>query len=185
VKRSRRRALNGLAFVSLLLFLVAIVLSIRSRAAADEIGWGWSNERYYLSVDCWRGEIGIHRFFDVDNPPHTSGSYFHVEKWGAGNTLQAMQVLGQTMNGSPDSGCAIQFSGFGFYRFKLDSGGYLINMFIPLWAVMLGSAPLPAYWLIRRIRIHARPGHCPKCGYDLRATPDRCPECGKIPETAI
>jgi hypothetical protein len=45
------------------------------------------------------------------------------------------------------------------------------------WVIALLLALTPTLWLLRRRR-HRAAGHCPHCGYDLRATPDRCPECG-------
>jgi hypothetical protein len=58
---------------------------------------------------------------------------------------------------------------------------------LPLAAVVLGSAVMPAILgisVIRRRRRLDRSGGarpCLACGYDLRATPDRCPECGAVP----
>jgi hypothetical protein len=44
---------------------------------------------------------------------------------------------------------------------------------------LLVSALWCARQCVHRTRKHI--GHCPTCGYDLRATPDRCPECGAVP----
>jgi hypothetical protein len=58
---------------------------------------------------------------------------------------------------------------------------------IPLWFVGALFAVLPLYraasrWTrARRTGSRLAAGHCPRCGYDLRATPGRCPECGHLP----
>ena len=54
------------------------------------------------------------------------------------------------------------------------------DVFVPYWSLVAATAALPlargAGALRRRAR--RRSGACPGCGYDLRATPGRCPECG-------
>lgn len=70
---------------------------------------------------------------------------------------------------------------FGFLWFYAARPGGSVErvLHVPDWAVVLAAAVLPvgraARWSLRR---RPRPGLCPQCGYDLRATPERCPECG-------
>lgn len=49
---------------------------------------------------------------------------------------------------------------------------------------VFGLYPTLVLWGLARLMARRKghdPGHCPTCGYDLRATPGRCPECGEVP----
>jgi hypothetical protein len=56
----------------------------------------------------------------------------------------------------------------------------------PLWMATVAAGLLPVARLggwarsAARRRRRRKSGHCPDCGYDVRATPGRCPECGAL-----
>jgi hypothetical protein len=77
---------------------------------------------------------------------------------------------------------AVDLLGFYCARRSITQNAWALHDLIievPHWFTTL--APAAAALLTGRsvFRRRPRPGHCPGCGYDLRATRERCPECGR------
>jgi hypothetical protein len=176
MKRFRQRLFNGITALSLLICAVTVTSWILSFFVAPSIEWDNSSGTRVWVFDCVLGEMRVCRNVNdsVWNfaPGHTSFSF----NWMRPRSLdQNAHFFGRF------SQYKFRFLGFGVYSIEVPNSGHHFNYFFwPCWATVLFTFPLPVLWVIRRPRFSE--GHCPICGYDLRATPNQCPECGTIPE---
>ena len=160
VRRLGRILLNALTMLSLLLLLTTVVLWVRSYSACDQFGVQVGRVSPVISTT--RGGLALLIITRTDEEAAASDRWWWDAEPGAVDWPR-------------------NALGFKYEYPQQINNATLRGVVVPCWFVLLLSASLPGYRLARRIRRRHPPGHCPACGYDLRATPERCPECGTIP----
>jgi hypothetical protein len=202
----KRRLLDVLAIVSLLLCVAVGVLWARGRGGADEAEWKynrWRADRGAASheVDLSSGErIGVAVRWAYAPPPHPAHDdlfYYYVSADRSGGRPR-LTLRHRRYKPEPDSDAFRPtdygdgaYSGWGPLRWygedrSRPADGYYargLRVGVSHWLVASPLLVPPLLWLrrSRRTRRARKIGTCPACGYDLRATPDRCPECGAVP----
>jgi hypothetical protein len=163
----RRRLLNLLTLLSLLLCVAVVALWARSYGRSDLVRFDIGEGRTYVLAESARGrlQLGLARESGTANPDVRASRWAH----GSGPAADLYPL--------PHS-----FIGLGWGR-RVDLPPWVSfrpSVACPHGLVVFLSAALPtlALYGVRRRRRRVTSGRCPACGYDLRATPDRCPECG-------
>jgi hypothetical protein len=165
----RRRLLNLLTTLSLLLCVAACVLWVRGFSHAEF--FRWSGTRTEWEVASSRGRLAfqwerIHPRRGTYFPGffYSAGEPLSLEKWG----YRSRQVVACiTWYGDGEVGREDPF-------FRRAAGLPAIVV-----ALVLGVLPFGRFVRHLRLRLGATSTNaCAQCSYDLRATPGRCPECG-------
>jgi hypothetical protein len=176
--RRLRITFNITALLSALLCIATAVLWVRSHGLIDYVHWTdqrhfpavvSSDGRVIYSYQFWSGGVGGNKpGFAIGSragdPPYW--------EYGVGEEYRR-HVAGFEWSSAADVSISSEFI------VVPTPTTYLVS--VPHWFVCLLTAIPVLMWIRRRQLCRRRStGHCPCCGYDLRATPDRCPECGMI-----
>jgi hypothetical protein len=188
--------------IPVVILICSIGLWIRSYVSSDSIRYETGNQGctrcWYASAQSAVGSICLniqrHRFNGTDASP--IGAMYGINagfKYVRGPA--AMDMNDYCKAWAPHSRCATYVSGAGFFLGRngwdrkvsrwtgqapsCDDVAQGLVVGIPFWFIAVLSQ-LPLALRVRQcIALRVRgPGHCVRCGYDLRATPERCPECG-------
>ena len=176
MRRLLRWAFNGAAGVSAALFVAALVLWVRSYQVKSHVcreshgmafGISTRDGRLFL----WKGIV-----YDPQGRLPSQPTRWSASGPGFGSVIF-----------TPLAVKSVRGAGSGPGTLDFDSNGKLNLCSVvaaPFWSIAIGLMILPAllalrYWYRRTT---TPSGHCPACGYDLRATPHRCPECGAVPK---
>jgi hypothetical protein len=171
VRRLARILLNAATVLSLLLCAASAALWVRSYRTVDDVSYVADGPPPLPSVSYFAnsvdGGITFDRFVRTAPSPQTPGRIptgFSARHGSVRRYRPPVNLLG--------FGADVRTGIFGVQY----------EVVVPYYAVVLITSVLPALGLWRYVRRPRRAGgHCPKCGYDLRATPERCPECGTLP----
>lgn len=129
------------------------------------------------SKHLWVESDGGYLCFFVNRIPARPDS-FGQQSWLYHRNPQTPGLVGP-LGATGSNGTNVSLRSIFGFTFSAGKGGPR-GIAVPHWFLALLLAIIPALYFgaaIRSRRRH-RGGHCPQCGYDLRATPDRCPECG-------
>jgi hypothetical protein len=161
----RRKLLNFAAAVSLVLCVVTVAWWVRSYRLSDTIGR--VGEARVVVANSVAGTLLVTvGGADPENEEPGPRPYYVWHQSPVGTSTGGIMSKGKLVR----FGARMRSSGFGW-------------VVVPYW--LLALATVPGAWLaVARMRktilarVRRSYGHCPACGYDVRATPDRCPECG-------
>jgi hypothetical protein len=194
MRRTCRILLNVLTVLSLISFLATIALWVRSYNGQPSAGYGWRQDAaartvyqtVVLACDSGGAWVGLSRTrINPDADPRIKASFDETCGW---RHVGSMVPPWWSGSGGLWSGRGR----LGIWNVEYSDVAQIGRgrvVAAPMWAIALATGALPfvrwATWAHRwahrrrRRRLAAGIGHCPQCGYDLRATPDRCPECGR------
>ena len=189
----KRRLLNLVTAVSLLLFVAVAALWVRSYLVSDDF------DGVFVAHDGLPAEEDppdpASHLYEIDWYVFADSGRLYVSRYAYGKEARGMQSPARLKTGwryrrRPPAHytlyekSALRWIGAGFSSHgdgtpRTTSSWHVA---VPFWLIAGAFAVLPAARAVARLRRRRhRVGLCPRCGYDLRATPGRCPECGAVP----